>query len=61
MRGGPLDALAQRHGLTSMTVTETHHLTAPGRPRPKRFLRLALSAQIRMAAGRYVEDVYAGG
>ncbi|MFH8590879.1 cytochrome P450 [Streptomyces rimosus] len=40
--GGPLDALAARHGLQPMTVTEAYDLTAPGYPRVKRFLRLAL-------------------
>ncbi|MGI5472110.1 cytochrome P450 [Streptomyces sp. CA-132043] len=40
--GGPLDALAARHGLTEMTVTEAYDLTAEGYPRKKRFLRLAL-------------------
>ncbi|MFH8403980.1 bifunctional cytochrome P450/NADPH--P450 reductase [Streptomyces sp. NPDC018019] len=40
--GGPLDALAARHGLRPMTVTEAYDLTAPGHPRVKRFLRLAL-------------------
>ncbi|MFH9657337.1 cytochrome P450 [Streptomyces sp. NPDC017248] len=40
--GGPLDALAERHGLVPMTVTETRDLTAPGHPRTKRFLRIAL-------------------
>ncbi|ARF58676.1 bifunctional cytochrome P450/NADPH--P450 reductase [Streptomyces gilvosporeus] len=40
--GGPLDALAARHDLTEMTVTEAHDLTAPDWPRPKRFLRIAL-------------------
>ncbi|MCR8573423.1 cytochrome P450 [Streptomyces sp. Isolate_219] len=40
--GGPLDALAARHGLVPMTVTEAHDLTAEGWPRPKRFLRIAL-------------------
>ncbi|WP_030612263.1 bifunctional cytochrome P450/NADPH--P450 reductase [Streptomyces sclerotialus] len=40
--GGPLDALAARHGLTPMTVTEAYDLTAEGYPRKKRFLRLAL-------------------
>lgn len=40
--GGPRDALAARHGLVPMTVTETRHLTAPGHPRPKRFVRVAL-------------------
>ncbi|MFF3846804.1 cytochrome P450 [Streptomyces sp. NPDC002328] len=42
LTGGPLDALAARHGLTPMTVTEAYDLTAPGHPRRKRFLRLAL-------------------
>ncbi|MCM2576782.1 bifunctional cytochrome P450/NADPH--P450 reductase [Streptomyces meridianus] len=40
--GEPLDALAARHDLTPMTVTEARDLTAPGHPRTKRFLRLAL-------------------
>ncbi|MCT9089030.1 cytochrome P450 [Streptomyces sp. ASQP_92] len=40
--GGPREALAARHGLTEMTVTEARDLTAPGHPRPKRFIRLAL-------------------
>ncbi|MFI9723464.1 bifunctional cytochrome P450/NADPH--P450 reductase [Streptomyces sp. NPDC052396] len=40
--GPPLAALTTRHGMTPMTVTETHDLTAPGHPRVKRFLRLAL-------------------
>ncbi|MFI1971798.1 reductase [Streptomyces cinnamoneus] len=40
--GGPLDALAARHDVRPMTVTEAHDLTAPGHPRTKRFLRLAL-------------------
>ncbi|WP_030412136.1 bifunctional cytochrome P450/NADPH--P450 reductase [Streptomyces sp. NRRL S-1448] len=42
LTGGPLDALAARHELTELTVTEAHDLTAEGWPRPKRFLRLAL-------------------
>ncbi|WP_037671278.1 cytochrome P450 [Streptomyces griseus] len=40
--GGPLDALADRHGLVPMTVTEAYDLTAPGHPRRKRFVRVAL-------------------
>ncbi|MEX2974493.1 bifunctional cytochrome P450/NADPH--P450 reductase [Streptomyces sp. C184] len=40
--GGPLDALAARHDLVPMTVTEAHDLTAEDWPRPKRFLRIAL-------------------
>ncbi|MFE6691163.1 cytochrome P450 [Streptomyces sp. NPDC057743] len=42
LTGGPLDALAARHDLVPMVVTEAHDLTAEGWPRPKRFLRLAL-------------------
>lgn len=42
LAGGPLDALAERHGLVPMTVTEAHDLTAPGHPRRKRFVRVAL-------------------
>ncbi|MGW2098036.1 cytochrome P450 [Streptomyces olivaceoviridis] len=42
LSGGPLDALAERHGLVPMTVTEARDLTAPGHPRTKRFLRVAL-------------------
>ncbi|MFH9226939.1 cytochrome P450 [Streptomyces lydicus] len=44
--GGPLDALAARHGLIPMTVTEAHDLTAQDWPRPKRFLRLVLPAGV---------------
>ncbi|WP_030607361.1 cytochrome P450 [Streptomyces fulvoviolaceus] len=44
LAGGPLDALAERHDLVPMTVTEAHDLTAPGHPRLKRFVRLALPA-----------------
>ncbi|MGW6787600.1 cytochrome P450 [Streptomyces chartreusis] len=42
LNGGPLDAAAERHGLVPMTVTEAYDLTAPGHPRRKRFVRLAL-------------------
>ena len=42
LTGGPLDALAKRHGLVPMTVTEAHDLTALGHPRRKRFVRVAL-------------------
>ncbi|MGW2645623.1 bifunctional cytochrome P450/NADPH--P450 reductase [Streptomyces sp. NPDC001393] len=42
LTGGPLDALAERHGLVPMTVTEAYDLTAPAYPRTKRFLRIAL-------------------
>ncbi|MEV7086019.1 cytochrome P450 [Streptomyces sp. NPDC093085] len=40
--GGPLDALAARHGMVPMTVTESAPLTHEDHPRVKRFLRLAL-------------------
>ncbi|MEV7426640.1 cytochrome P450 [Streptomyces sp. NPDC091212] len=40
--GGPLDALAARHGMAAMTVTQTASLTDPGHPRAKRLVRLAL-------------------
>jgi cytochrome P450/NADPH-cytochrome P450 reductase len=42
LTGGPLDALAERHGLVPMTVTEAYDLTAPGYSRRKRFVRVAL-------------------
>ncbi|MGW4290464.1 bifunctional cytochrome P450/NADPH--P450 reductase [Streptomyces sp. NPDC004673] len=42
LTGGPLDALTERHELVPMTVTEAYDLTAPGHPRVKRFLRVAL-------------------
>ncbi|SEP72077.1 cytochrome P450 / NADPH-cytochrome P450 reductase [Streptomyces sp. yr375] len=42
LTGGPLDALAARHGLVPMKVTEAYDLTAPGHHRRKRFLRVAL-------------------
>ncbi|MEU6806767.1 cytochrome P450 [Streptomyces neyagawaensis] len=42
LTGGPLHAVAERHGLAPMTVTEAYDLTAPGHPRTKRFVRLAL-------------------
>ncbi|MEV4442325.1 cytochrome P450 [Streptomyces sp. NPDC049577] len=38
----PLAALAARHDMLPMTVTEAYDLTAPTHPRTKRFLRLAL-------------------
>ncbi|MDH6125485.1 cytochrome P450 [Kitasatospora sp. GP82] len=40
--GGTLDALATRHGMAAMTVTETGDLTRPDYPRVKRLVRLAL-------------------
>ncbi|MFG2779583.1 cytochrome P450 [Streptomyces prunicolor] len=42
LTGGHLDALAERHDLVPMTVTEARDLTAPGHPRRKRFVRVAL-------------------
>lgn len=42
LTGGPLDVLVERHGLVPMTVTEARDLTAPGHPRRKRFVRVAL-------------------
>ncbi|WBO62328.1 cytochrome P450 [Streptomyces camelliae] len=42
LTGGPLDALAERHELVPMTVTEAYDLTAPDHPCTKRFLRVAL-------------------
>ncbi|MFI2206158.1 cytochrome P450 [Streptomyces sp. NPDC020192] len=42
LTGGPLDALAERHDLVPMTVTEAYDLTALAYPRTKRFLRVAL-------------------
>ncbi len=42
LTGDHLDALAARHGLVPMTVTEARDLTAPGHPRRKRFVRVAL-------------------
>jgi cytochrome P450/NADPH-cytochrome P450 reductase len=42
LTGGPLDSLAERHGLVPMTVTEAYDLTAPDHQRTKRFVRLAL-------------------
>ncbi|MCP9211927.1 bifunctional cytochrome P450/NADPH--P450 reductase [Streptomyces sp. NEAU-Y11] len=40
--GGPLDALATRHGMTELTVTEAESLSHPAYPRVKRLVRLAL-------------------
>ena len=42
LTGGPLDALAERHELLPMRVTEAYDLTAPGYARRKRFVRVAL-------------------
>ncbi|MGY5060310.1 bifunctional cytochrome P450/NADPH--P450 reductase [Streptomyces sp. 900105755] len=46
LTGGPLDTLAERHGLSPMTVTEAYDLTAPGYSRTKRFLRIALPEDV---------------
>ncbi|MFF7945820.1 bifunctional cytochrome P450/NADPH--P450 reductase [Streptomyces griseorubiginosus] len=54
LTGGPLDALAARHALVPMTVTEAHDLTAPGHPRLKRFVRLALPAGTTYRTGDHV-------
>ncbi|MFV0130494.1 bifunctional cytochrome P450/NADPH--P450 reductase [Streptomyces sp. HMX112] len=42
LTGGPLDALAARHGVVPMAVTAARSLTDPAHPRVKRFVRLAL-------------------
>ncbi|MER7406912.1 cytochrome P450 [Streptomyces sp. NPDC000070] len=42
LTGGPLDALAERHELVPMRVTEAYDLTAPGHARRKRLVRVAL-------------------
>lgn len=54
LTGGPLDALAARHGLAPMTVTEAYDLTAPGHPRVKRFLRLALPDGVTYRTGDHL-------
>lgn len=52
--GGPLDALAARHGLVPMTVSEAYDLTAPGHPRTKRFVRLALPDGVTYRTGDHL-------
>ncbi|MGW5867719.1 bifunctional cytochrome P450/NADPH--P450 reductase [Streptomyces sp. NPDC055239] len=52
--GGPLDALAARHGLVPMTVSEAYDLTAPGHPRRKRFVRLALPDGVTYRTGDHL-------
>ncbi|MFJ4184052.1 bifunctional cytochrome P450/NADPH--P450 reductase [Kitasatospora sp. NPDC089509] len=42
--GGPLHALAARHGMSELTVTAVDSLTDPGYHRVKRLVRLALPA-----------------
>ncbi|MCW7946632.1 P450 reductase [Streptomyces hygroscopicus] len=54
LTGGPLDALAERHDLVPMTVTEAYDLTAPGHPRLKRFVRLALPGGTTYRTGDHV-------
>lgn len=54
LTGGPLDALAARHGLVPMTVSEAHDLTAPGHPRTKRFVRLALPDGVTYRTGDHL-------
>ncbi|MEV0523038.1 cytochrome P450 [Streptomyces sp. NPDC050439] len=54
LTGGPLDALAARHGLVPMTVTEAQDLTAPGYPRTKRFVRLALPEDMTYRTGDHL-------
>ncbi|MEV0321456.1 cytochrome P450 [Streptomyces sp. NPDC050658] len=54
LTGGPLDALAERHGLVPMTVTQAHDLTAPGHPRTKRFVRLALPDGVTYRTGDHL-------
>ncbi|MET8953948.1 cytochrome P450 [Streptomyces sp. NPDC004393] len=54
LTGGPLDALAERHELVPMTVTAADDLTAPGHPRLKRFVRLALPEGTTYRTGDHV-------
>ncbi|GGM13792.1 hypothetical protein GCM10010129_67400 [Streptomyces fumigatiscleroticus] len=54
LTGGPLDALAERHGLVPMTVTEAYDLTAPGHPRRKRFVRVALPEGVTYRTGDHL-------
>ncbi|MEV5505636.1 bifunctional cytochrome P450/NADPH--P450 reductase [Streptomyces orinoci] len=54
LTGPPLGALAARHGVTPMTVTEAYDLTAPGHPRVKRFLRLALPEGVNYRTGDHL-------
>ncbi|MGW2343099.1 cytochrome P450 [Streptomyces sp. NPDC001661] len=52
--GGPLDTAAARHGLAAFTVTEARDLTAPGHPRVKRFVRLALPEGVSYRTGDHL-------
>ncbi|MEU6767382.1 cytochrome P450 [Streptomyces sp. NPDC046853] len=54
LTGGPLDALAARHGLVPMTVDEAYDLTAPGYPRRKRFVRLTLPDGVTYRTGDHL-------
>ncbi|MFJ4240777.1 cytochrome P450 [Streptomyces iakyrus] len=54
LTGGPLDALAERHGLVPMRVTEVRDLTAPGHPRRKRFVRVALPDGVTYRTGDHL-------
>ncbi|GGY00417.1 cytochrome P450 [Streptomyces minutiscleroticus] len=52
--GGPLDALAARHGLVPVTVTETRGLTDPAHPRVKRLVRVALPEGVAYRTGDHL-------
>ncbi|MFJ4077818.1 cytochrome P450 [Streptomyces iakyrus] len=54
LTGSPLDALAERHGLVPMRVTEVRDLTAPGHPRRKRFVRVALPDGVTYRTGDHL-------
>ncbi|MCH0558470.1 cytochrome P450 [Streptomyces sp. MUM 16J] len=54
LSGGPLARAAERHGLVPMTVTEAYDLTAPGHPRTKRFVRLALPEGVSYRTGDHL-------
>ncbi|MEY9938539.1 bifunctional cytochrome P450/NADPH--P450 reductase [Streptacidiphilus sp. MAP5-3] len=52
--GGPLDALAARHGMTAMTVTTAEHLSRADYPRVKRLVRLALPEGVDYRTGDHL-------
>ncbi|MBF9073659.1 bifunctional cytochrome P450/NADPH--P450 reductase [Streptacidiphilus fuscans] len=52
--GGPLDALAARHGMTAMTVTAAEHLSRADYPRVKRLVRLALPEGVDYRTGDHL-------
>ncbi|MGW4673731.1 cytochrome P450 [Streptomyces sp. NPDC004324] len=54
LTGSPLDALAARHGLVPMTVTDARDLTAPGHPRTKRLVRVALPEGVSYRSGDHL-------